>query len=126
MKKQYYRKDKLARVYKCYKVDTEYDKELHVAPTWACEMWCYSSQLSQEATFEAAKYGSNETRFFVFNRCHDIRPGYLVLYRDAWYEVTRSDRTDDYNGDIFVYVRDCTGAGKPKANNVHDFGWLPD
>lgn len=104
----YFLKDKKAKV---YKIDNrphgvgEDDTLVLVG-----DLWCYSKQLSQNLIAEAGiVYVNNETRMFVFNYNSDIEQGCFIKYRDEWFHVNRVDTTDDYNGEMFVYVNEYNG-----------------
>lgn len=73
-------------------------------------LWCYTRQLSQDQVWRGAQFGAKETRLFVLNYRDDMSVGDVVVYKDKRYEVTRLDTTDDYNTDLFVYVRDAEQA----------------
>jgi len=74
------------------------------------ELWCYSKQLSQNLIAEAGVvYANNESRMFVLNYNDDIVQGVFILYRGQWFKATRVDTTDDYNGEMFVYVEEYKG-----------------
>lgn len=80
-------------------------------------LWAYTSQLSQSETFTASQYGNNEVRLFVLNYRNDLKLSDFVEYKDKYYSITRLDTKDDYNGELFVYVRDATTSEAPK--NIH-------
>lgn len=120
MKNQYFLKDKKARIY--VKQASTQDAEGYPIPggwrpTSASDLWCYSKQLSQETVLVASQYGSEETRLFVFNPT-TVKQYDLILYRSTWYEVTRVDTTDDYNTDVFVYVKDCPTGSIPRQDKI--------
>lgn len=77
-------------------------------------LWAYTSQLSQSETFSASQYGNNEVRMFVLNFRNDLKLSDFVEYKNKYYSITRLDTKDDYNGELFVYVRDATTAEAPK------------
>lgn len=107
MKGQYHLKDKKCMVYIIgdpYGVGEIPELE----PVSETPIWCYTKQLTQ--TLVAAGnviYTNTETRLFVFNYNAEITQDAYIHYRDAWYKVTRVDTTDDYNGEMFVYVEDA-------------------
>ena len=69
-------------------------------------LWCYAKQLSQQLIFQAAQWGQQEQRLFVFNYNEKITvQDTYIRYRDVWYQVTRVDTEEDYKGDMFVYVK---------------------
>ena len=49
----------------------------------------------------------------------------LILYREKWYQITRVDTEDDYNTDIFVYVKDAPRGSIPTADTLKTYGWQP-
>lgn len=120
-KEQYFLKDKKAMIY-WEKPSTEDADGSTISggfvPFAINPMWCYSKQLSQDQIFAAAAYGVSETRFFVFNHTKNVAVYDLILYRGEWYQITRVDTTDDYNGDLFVYVKDCPRGGEPSAEDL--------
>ena len=129
MKNQYFLKDKKAQHYQKYDPngggyhgvgDPIYYVAMSPAP-----YWCYAKQLSQEELYAAHAYWNDETRLFVFNNKPAIKQYDYILYKNAWYEVTRVDTTDDYNGETFVYGRDVKGADVPRPAYVKPYGWQP-
>lgn len=124
---QYNLKDKKAQLYSRVSVSTPglMPKTYYVAMTPA-PTWCYTRQLSQSLTWEAAQYGDDETRLFVFNQGSPVTVYDYVYYRDKWYEVTRVDTTDDYNTDVFVYVKDAPIGGRPSEDELKPYGWKPE
>ena len=75
--------------------------------------WAYTNQLSQDQTFQAAAYGDSETRLFVLNYRDDLKIYDFVEYKGKYYSITRLDTTDDYNGELFVYVKDAARGDTP-------------
>lgn len=75
--------------------------------------WAYTNQLSQDQTFQAATYGDFETRLFVLNYRDDLKIYDFVEYKGKYYSITRLDTTDDYNGELFVYVKDAARGDTP-------------
>ena len=82
-------------------------------PLSASPLWCYASQLSQDLVYQAAHWGNNEIRFFVFNYHKGVDIDQMVQYRGLWYTITRVDTADDYNGDMFIYVKSYEGQLTP-------------
>ena len=123
----YFKKDKKAMIYtiqEAYGVGE--DPELE--PVSETPLWCYTKQLSQGLTAEGGViYSNNETRLFVFNYNAGIVQDAFIHYRDAWYKVTRVDTTDDYNGEMFVYVEDAsdptTSSGGGSSGGGEPWGW---
>ena len=76
-------------------------------------LWAYTNQLSQDQTFQAAAYGDSETRLFVLNYRYDLKIYDFVEYKGKYYSITRLDTTDDYNGELFVYVKDAARGDTP-------------
>lgn len=128
MKKNiYYKKDKKALI--CDSINSQQIGSMpktYYVPRTPSALWCYARQLSQDTIFEARSHGENETRFFVFNRGTVVELYDLILYRDKWYEVTRVDTTDDYNTDVFVYVKDAPRGSVPSADTLKPYGWQPE
>lgn len=107
MKKgQYFLKDKKCMIYtieEAYGVGE--DPELE--PVSETPLWCYTKQLTQGLTASSGViYNNNETRLFVFNYNAGIVQDAYIHYASKWYKVTRVDTTDDYLGEMFVYVED--------------------
>ena len=75
--------------------------------------WAYTNQLSQDQTFQAAAYGDSETRLFVLNYRDDLKIYDFIEYKSKYYSITRLDTTDDYNGELFVYVKDAARGDTP-------------
>lgn len=106
----YFKKDKQAQVYKHHKGgydDEGFSVGDYYTPVSPSLLWCYAKQLTQEQLYAAHSFWNDETRLFVFNYRDDIKQ-YDILYyatKNQWYEVTRVDTTDDYNGELFVYVK---------------------
>lgn len=106
----YFLKDKKAQVYKHHdggKDPDGFPTDDYYTPIAPVCLWCYTKQLSQEQLYAAHAYWNDETRLFVFNFRDDIKQYDKLHYIDKneWYEVTRVDTTDDYNGETFVYVK---------------------
>ena len=106
----YFLKDKKAQVYKHHSnnKDTDYFcTDDYYTPISPVALWCYTKQLSQDQIYATLAYSNDETRLFVFNFRNDIKQYDRLHYiaKDEWYEVTRVDTTDDYNGELFVYVK---------------------
>jgi len=118
----YYKKDKKAQIYK--KVDVSqpgYKPKYVYAPRSPSLLWCYSAQLSQEGVYMAHAYGDDETRLFVFNYDAKVEFDQLVLYRGVWYLITRVDTKDDYNGELFVYVKNAVGGKIPSEGEICEY-----
>ena len=116
MRNQYFLKDKKALIYKVVKrgstsFGASSSSKTYLKPTTKKPVWCYSRQLSQDIQYLNYAIDKEETRMFVFNFRSDIAVFDFIFYRDAWYQVTRTDTTDDYNTELFVYVKDL-GTGK--------------
>ena len=126
MKNQYYKKDKKALIHDQVSVSgSGYMPKTYYVPRTPSAIWCYARQLSQDTIFEAKSYGEDENRFFVFNRGTVVELYDLILYREKWYQVTRVDTEDDYNTDIFVYVKDAPRGLIPSADTLKPYGWQP-
>ncbi len=118
----YYKKDKKAQIYK--KVDVSQPGGMPrygYAPRSPSLLWCYSAQLSQQGVYMAHAYGDDETRLFVFNYDAKVEFDQLVLYRGVWYLITRVDTKDDYNGELFVYVKNAVGGKIPSSTDIYDY-----
>lgn len=105
----YFRKDKKAMIYQKTKghVD-EYGDYVDggyraIAPS---DLWCYTKQLSQEQKYIAQSMSVDEKRMFVFTFRKGIKVYDLIKYDGELYEVTRVDSPEDYNRELFIYVRD--------------------
>lgn len=120
---QYFLKDKKAQIYREIAGDRDSSglNSGGVYPYASAPMWCYSKQINAALTFVARSYDTDETRFFVFNYHKGIEQYDLVLYRDVWYEITRVDTIDDYNGELFVYVKDCPRGKKPRDSEIKEY-----
>lgn len=124
----YFQKDKKAQVYKKHSGGKDEDG-FPVGDYWTpiapASLWCYARQLSQEQLYAAHAYWNDETRLFVFNYRADIKQYDYLYYvnKDQWYEVSRVDTTDDYNGELFVYVKNLKY--KPKEDDIKPYGYEP-
>ena len=76
-------------------------------------LWAYASQLSQELTFTAHAYGTDETRLFVLNYRDDLETYDFIEYKGKYYQITRLDTADDYNGELFIYTKDAPRGDTP-------------
>lgn len=112
-------KDKKAEIYKgeSYSEPGGMPRKKY-RPISKAPLWCYTKQLSQNTVFEAAAYGQEETRLFVFNYSAIPAVYNLIKYRGAWYEITRVDTTDDYKGDLYIYAKDCPRGGIPGDDDI--------
>ena len=117
MRNQYYKKDKKVKLIKAVSTQNAYGQYVksykYVSNN---SFWAYATQLSQSQTFEAATYGDDENRFFVLNYRDDLNLYDFVEYRGKYYSITRLDTKDDYNGDLFIYVKDAARGDTP--NNI--------
>lgn len=103
----YFLKDKKCMVYQESNAPRGVGEPAELEPVSETSLWCYSKQLTQGLTAASGVvYNNNETRLFVFNYNAEITQDAYIHYRDAWYKVTRVDTTDDYKGEMFVYVED--------------------
>ena len=124
MKNQYYLKDKKAQIYKKVMNGTDpggYSKAPSYNPVAPAPIWCYARQLSQADIFQAQSFGENETRLFVFNYYPNVEVYDMVQYRGRWYRITRVDTTDDYKGDLFVYVQNAKSGFIPKDDEIQPY-----
>ena len=76
-------------------------------------IWAYTNQLSQSQVFEAATHGDDEIRLFVLNYRNDLKVYDYIEYKNKYYTITRVDTKDDYNTELFVYVKDCARGDTP-------------
>ena len=124
MKNQYYLKDKKAQLYKRIMNGTTssgYSKAPSYYPVAPAPVWCYARQLSQADIFQSKSFGENETRLFVFNYYPNVEVYDMVQYRGSWYRITRVDTTDDYKGDLFVYVQNAKAVSIPKDDEIKPY-----
>lgn len=105
-KSKYFLKDKKAMIYQSTQTRTSIgDYTEYWTPVAPSLLWCYTKQVSEDLRLRAMAVNTDETRLFVFNYRSSVKPGNLVKYKDVWYEVTRVDTDDDYNTDMYVYVK---------------------
>ena len=103
----YFKKDKKCMVYVEDNAPHGVGEPTELVPVSETSIWCYTKQLTQALIYEAGAVNVNdETRLFVFNYNAEIVQNAYIKYKDDWYKVTRVDTTDDYNGEMFVYVKD--------------------
>ena len=76
-------------------------------------LWAYTSQLSQDLAVKAMSLGTEEKRLFVLNYRDDLKVFDFIEYKGNYYLIVRLDTADDYNGELFVYVRDAEGEHCP-------------
>lgn len=115
MKNQYFFKDKKVKLVTLMTGRDQWGNSTKIFKYLTNEsLWAYTNQLSQSQTFEASHYGNNEVRMFVLNFRNDLKQYDFIEYRDKFYSITRLDTKDDYNGELFIYVRDTTNAEAPK------------
>ena len=123
----YFQKDKKAQIYKKHsggKDENGFPVGDYWTPVAPALLWCYAKQLTQEQLYAAHAYWNDETRLFVFNYRNDVKQYDLLYYagKDQWYEVSRVDTTDDYNGELFVYVKNTRA---PKDDAIKPYGYEP-
>lgn len=116
-KGQYFLKDKKALIYR------KNERGQYYTPLTASAIWCYTKQLTENQIFAARMYLDDETRLFVFNFRDDIKQYDVIKYKDAWYSITRIDTMDDYNGELFVYVKNIKI--NPKGEQIKPYGYEP-
>lgn len=108
LKNQYKLKDKRAEIFRRVSYKNNVGTVLYKAqPIASTPLWCYTHQLTGEILKTPLVYEGKETRLFVFNFRADFAQSDFVRYRDRWYEITRLNTTDDYNDEIWAYVKDC-------------------
>lgn len=127
-KGQYFLKDKKAQIYKHHNGGTDpggFPIDDYYTPIAPAALWCYTRQLSQEQLYAAHAFWNDETRLFVFNFRDDIKQYDKLHYiaKDEWFEVSRVDTTDDYNGELFVYVKSIRGI---KEEDLKPYGYEPE
>lgn len=114
MRNQYYKKDKKVKLITKSSTQNAYGSYVTTYKYISNNsFWAYATQLSQSQVFEAATYGDDETRFFVLNYRNDLKIYDFVEYKGKYYTITRLDTKDDYNGDLFVYVKDTARGDTP-------------
>ena len=119
----YFKKDKKCMVYKEDNSPHGVGEDPELEPISETSLWCYSKQLSQELRAEAGVvYANDETRLFVLNYNAEITQECYIHYRDEWFKVTRVDTTDDYNGEMFVYVKDTYDPTRPHYGGGSGWG----
>ena len=126
-KGQYFLKDKKAQIYKKHTGGKDADGFPvgdYYTPIAPVDLWCYTKQLSQDQLYAAHAYWDDETRLFVFNFRDDIKQYDVLYYKGGWYSVTRTDTTDDYNGELFVYVKNYKYS--LKAESIKPYGYEPE
>lgn len=110
----YYKKDKKVKlITKSYTTDSMGFQSSTYKYISNSSFWAYTSQLSQELTFTAHAYGSDETRLFVLNYRNDLKLYDYIEYKGSYYQITRLDTTSDYNGELFIYVKDVGRGDTP-------------
>lgn len=125
MKGQYFKKDKKAQIY----IRVEGEKDIYGVtqkgayyPVGESLLWCYARQNYQRIGFTSGIAHINEEgRLFVFNNNVNIVQGAFVFYKEAWYTIIRVDTTDDYNGDMFVYVDDTPEGDIPRQSSIRAY-----
>jgi len=102
--RQYHLKDKKIYVYKAINSVRSVLEDKEYVPL---VLWAYTRQLSQDQIYQARAYGESENRLFVLNYNKRISVGDFIKYKDHYYTITRVDSMDDYNTELFVYVKDA-------------------
>ncbi len=114
MKNQYFKKDKKVKLITKTTTKNKYGVDITVYKYITdASLWAYARQLSQSQELEAKTYGDSENRFFVLNNRSDLKIYDYIEYRGKYYSITRLDTRDDYNGELFVYVKDVDKGDKP-------------
>lgn len=103
----YYKKDKKVRLIARFASASEPGGMPRSKYEYIAECWAYTRQLSQDQIFEAAHFGKEETRLFVLNYRNNLKIYDIIEYKGNYYEITRLDTQDDYNGELFVYTKDA-------------------
>lgn len=110
----YYKKDKKVKLIKSVSTQNAYGQYVKSYQYISnSSFWAYANQLSQSQTFEAATYGDDEVRLFVLNYRDDLKVYDYIEYKGKYYTITRLDTKDDYNTELFVYVKDCAKGDTP-------------
>lgn len=110
----YYKKDKKVKLITKSSTQDNYGNYISVYRYITnSSIWAYANQLSQSQTFEAATYGDDEIRLFVLNYRNDLKVYDYIEYKNKYYTITRVDTKDDYNTELFVYVKDCARGDIP-------------
>jgi len=110
----YYKKDKKVKLIRKTTTKDKYGNSTRVYRyLTATAIWAYARQLSQDQKFAAAQYGESESRLFVLNYRDDLKVYDFIEYRGVFYQITRLDTQDDYNGELFVYVKEAATGDKP-------------
>ena len=121
MSKKYFLKDKKAEIFtKVITRDSIGGRITYYVPISHFPLWCYAKQISANLYFTARAYQIDEKRLFVFNFNADIAVNHAIRYCGKWYEITRVDTDDDYNGDMFVYVKDMA---TPPDSCIKPYGY---
>lgn len=123
MQNQYYLKDKKAQIYKVKQNgqdESGFSLPESYFPISPVPIWCYTRQLTQDQIFAAMAYSQQETRLFIFNYYKNVAVYDIINYKNTWYEITRVDTTDDYNGELFVYVKFLKWGPKPEQIEEYD------
>ena len=114
MKNQYFKKDKKVKLITKTTTKNKYGVDITVYKYITdASLWAYARQLSQSQELEAKTYGDSENRFFVLNNRSDLKIYDYIEYRGKYYSITRLDTRDDYNGELFVYVKDVDKGDTP-------------
>lgn len=119
VKDGYFLKDKKAEIFSKVSMRNVAGIETsYYVPIRPMSLWCYTKQVNADLEFIARTYDIQEKRMFVFNYDPLIAVYQFIRYMGNWFEITRVDREDDYNGDVFVYVKEYN---TPNANDVRTF-----
>lgn len=115
MKNQYYKKDKKVKIIESYsKRDSIGQTISGYRYITNKSIWAYARQLSQDQIYQAGLHSIDENRFFVLNYRSDLAVYDFIEYKGKFYTITRLDTKDDYNGELFVYVKDAPRGDTPK------------
>ena len=114
IKNQYFMKDKKVKLVTKTTEKNDYGVDMPIYRYITDnEIWAYAKQLSQSQEFEAAMHGHEEIRLFVLNYREDLKLYDFIEYRGEYFVITRLDTTDDYKGELFVYVKDADKGDTP-------------
>lgn len=114
MRNQYFKKDKKVKLITKTTTKDKYGQYITVYRYISdASIWAYAKQLSQSQELEAKTFGTDDKRLFVLNYRSDLKIYDYIEYNGTYYSITRLDTKDDYNGELFVYVKDVDKGDTP-------------
>lgn len=114
MRNQYFKKDKKVKLITKTTKKDKYGQTITVYKYISdASIWAYAKQLSQSQELEAKTFGTDDKRLFVLNYRSDLKIYDYIEYNGTYYSITRLDTKDDYNGELFVYVKDVDKGDTP-------------